>query len=64
MQWDEESVEYEEETEKFHEWFVKELLNAYWKILYDDYEYLTSEEAIKETIEANEYDFDEDGNLV
>lgn len=64
MQWDEESVEYEEETEKLHEWFVKELLNAYWKILYDDYEYLTSEEAIKETIEANEYDFDEDGNLV
>ena len=48
----------------FFNWFVKELLNAYWKILYDDYEYLTSEEAIKETIEANEYDFDEDGNLV
>ena len=28
-----------------------------------EYEYLTSDDAIKETIEANEYDFDEAGNL-
>lgn len=64
MQWDEESVEYEEETETLHDWFLKELLNAYWNTLNEEYFYLTSEEAIKETIECNEYDFDEDGNLV
>lgn len=64
MQWDEESVEYEEELETLHDWFKKELLNAYWNILNEEYFYLTGEEAIRETIEANEYDFDEDGNLV
>jgi hypothetical protein len=34
-----------------------------WRLLHDGYEYLTSDDAIKETIEANEYDFDENGNL-
>jgi hypothetical protein len=34
-----------------------------WRVLRDEYEYLTSAEAIKETIEANEYEFDQDGNL-
>jgi hypothetical protein len=34
-----------------------------WCVLRDEYEYLTSAEAIKETIEANEYEFDENGNL-
>lgn len=34
-----------------------------WCLLRDEYEYLASEEAIKETIEANEYEFDENGNL-
>ena len=29
-----------------------------------EYEYLTSEEAIQETIEANEYEFTEDGELL
>ena len=32
-------------------------------LLRHEYEYLTSEEAIIETIEANEYEFDEAGNL-
>ena len=32
-------------------------------LLCREYEYLISEEAIKETIEANEYEFDEAGNL-
>jgi hypothetical protein len=34
-----------------------------WRLLRDEYEYLTSAEAIKEMIEANKYEFDEAGNL-
>ena len=38
---------------------------AHWAriLLRDEYEYLTSDEAVKEMIEANEYEFDEAGNL-
>ena len=38
---------------------------AYWAwiLLCDEYEWLTSDEAVKEAIEANEYEFDEDGEL-
>ena len=35
-----------------------------WILLQDEYEYLTSDEAVKEMIEANEYEFDEGGKLV
>lgn len=34
-----------------------------WRMLRDDYEYRISKEAIIETIEANEYEFTENGNL-
>ena len=34
-----------------------------YRLLEREYEYLTSDDAIKETIEANEYEFDENGNL-
>ena len=39
---------------------------AYWAwiLLQDEYEYLTSDEVIEEMIEANEYEFDEAGNLL
>ena len=39
---------------------------AHWAriLLRDEYEYLTSDEAVKEMIEANEYEFTEDGKLV
>ena len=39
---------------------------AHWAriLLRDEYEYLTSDEAVKETIEANEYEFTECGKLV
>ena len=38
---------------------------AHWAriLLRDEYEYLTSDEAIQEMIESNEYEFDEAGNL-
>ena len=39
---------------------------AHWAriLLRDEYKYLTSDEAVKEVIEANEYEFDEAGKLV
>lgn len=40
--------------------FKKDLSEEYLSILRREYEYLTSDEAIKETIEANEIEFDAD----
>lgn len=42
--------------------FTKSILEDYRIMLRNEYEYLQSKEAIIETIEANEYDFTEDGN--
>jgi hypothetical protein len=62
----------EENIEAFHEEleesnivdeFKKAILEDYLVILSKEYEYLTSDEAIKETIEANDYDFTEEGDL-
>ena len=43
--------------------FLRSLLEDYRIILSNDYDYLTSREAIIETIEANEYEFTEKGKL-
>ncbi len=47
---------------------VRELMNDFngwmFKCLQDEYEYLTSDEAVEESIVANEYEFDEYGNWV
>ena len=43
--------------------FLKSLLEDYRIILSKEYEYLTSDEAIKETIEANDYEFTAEGKL-
>ena len=47
---------------------VRELMNDFndwmFKRLQDEYEYLTSDEVVAESIVANEYEFDEDGNWV
>ena len=43
--------------------FNKSLAGDYLKMLKDEYEYQSSEEAIIETIEANEYEFTADGEL-
>lgn len=43
--------------------FLKDILEDYRIILRKEYEYLGSEEAIIETIEANEYEFTIDGQL-
>ena len=43
--------------------FIKEKLECFLSRLRKDYEYLSSREAILETIEANDYDFTEDGKI-
>lgn len=43
--------------------FLKLLLGEYKSLLEREYEYQTSEEAIKETIDANEYEFTKEGIL-
>jgi len=54
---------------KFGAYFTNDLIDALrsfehwaWRLLRDEYEHLTSAEAIKETIEANEIEFDEAGD--
>jgi hypothetical protein len=70
-----ERMEYDDDGECVNEYETDEKLDAlakeftralgegYLSMLRKEYEYLTSEEAISETIRANGYDFDENGNL-
>ena len=53
----------EQAREEIDDEFLKSILEDYWIILRKEYEYLSSEEAIIETIEANEYEFTEDGEI-
>lgn len=54
----------EEELQDLTEEFEKELLEEYHKMLSEEYDYLTSDEGIKECILNNDYEFDEDGNMI
>lgn len=56
--------EYEDQATDLSEEFLISLLEDYRIMCNKNYEYLTSEEAIIETIEANEYEFFEDGKLI
>jgi hypothetical protein len=58
-----ESPESEDKLQEMESEFLKSLLEDYRIMLSKEYDYLTSEEAIRETIEANEYEFTEDGNM-
>ena len=51
------------EGEPIAEDFKQSILEDYRIMLNKEYEYLTSEEAIIETFEANEYTFEEDGTM-
>jgi hypothetical protein len=53
--------EFDKEADELEADFLKDILDDYACILQREYEYLTSEEAIIETIEANDYDFTEYG---
>src|SRR3990167_1190316 len=53
----------QEELTDIQEEFLKSLLEDYSIILQKEYEYLTSEKALIETIEANDYTFEADGTM-
>lgn len=58
--WEDEEGDRSEDAE--HE-LLNDLLQDYWIMLRNEYEYLISEAAIVETIEANEYEFTENGEM-
>ena len=60
---EENEAEFDAECDDLEEDFKQSLCEDYRIILSNEYDYLTSEEAIKETIEANDYDFTADGEL-
>lgn len=51
------------ELDDLEENFKNDLSECYLNILRHEYEYLSSEDAIIETIKANEYDFTEEGKI-
>ena len=53
--------EFDAECDELDAEFLRSVLEDYRIILSKEHDYLTSEEAIIETIEANEYEFTEDG---
>ncbi len=54
---------FDEYVEDKEDEFLKDILECYANILQNESEYLQSEEAIKETILSNEYDFTKDGSI-
>lgn len=54
----------EPDTEELDKEFLHSLLQDYLIMLQKDYDYLTSKEAIIETVNANEYEFREDGRFL
>jgi hypothetical protein len=55
--------DFDGEADELEKEFLYSLSQDYLKMLRDEYEYQTSEEAVKETIRANEYEFTADGKL-
>ena len=55
---------HDDDIETAKDEFKKSILEDYSIMLQEEYEYLTSEEAIIETIEANEYEFTENGKRI
>ena len=58
-----ESIEYEDKLMEREEQFLKDLQEDYLSMLRREYDYLTSEEAITETIICNGYEFLENGDI-
>jgi len=56
--------ELDEKLDEVEAEFLRSISEDYRIMLQKEYEYLTSEEAIIETIESNEYEFTEDGKLI
>jgi hypothetical protein len=55
--------EYLKNSDELDDEFLSDIEDEYLSMLNREYEYLTSEESIIETIEANEYNFLENGEL-
>lgn len=60
---EENEYDFDNDLKDLEDEFLKDMLEEYSCILQREYEYLASEQAIIDTIEANEYDFTEDGKL-
>ena len=58
---DQDADDADDKIEEINEEFKERLLGAYWRMLESEYEYLSSEESVIETIRANDYEFTEDG---
>ena len=56
--------EYDEDIEVLEDEFLDKIRECYKLQLKNEYEYLTSDEAIKGTIEINDYYFTKDGNII
>ena len=54
----------DEDAAEQAEQFLKDILKCYADMLQSEYEYLSSYEAAEESIRANDYKFDEDGNMI
>lgn len=50
--------------DELNDMYKERLSEEYLSLLRKEYEYLTSDEAIKETIESNEYEFTAEGKLI
>ena len=61
--WPEDESGLDEKLDDLDNEFLHDLLEDYRIELCNDYDYLTSREAIVESIDANGYEFDENGNL-
>lgn len=61
---EENEYDFDTELDELETEYKKSLEEDYLIMLRNEYEYLSSREAIIETIEANEYEFTEDGKLI
>lgn len=59
---EENTEEFDNEASDLEKEFLNDLSNDYLKMLRTDYEYLMEDEAIAETLTANNYEFTEDGD--
>ena len=58
-----ESMDEDGDKEELNADFLRDILGDYLNMLSKEYEYLTSEEAIRESLIANDYDIDENGHI-
>lgn len=59
-----ESYDSEQKLNELEDEFLKAILEDYVTILQKECEYLTSEKSILETLKINEYEFNENGNII